>query len=59
MCETVPCTTYVKECVIEKVPYTVCKKVPYTVVKQVPYTVTRMVRETRHQAGAVHGHAAP
>jgi hypothetical protein len=46
VCETVPCTTYVKECVHERVPYTVCKKVPYTVTKQVPYTVTRMVRET-------------
>jgi hypothetical protein len=39
-------TTYVNECVHEKVPYTVCKKVPYTVTKQVPYTVTRHVRET-------------
>ena len=35
-----------KECICEKVPYTVCKKVPYTVVKQVPYTVCRMVQET-------------
>src|SRR5207253_206803 len=24
VCEQVPCTTYVKECVIEKIPYTVC-----------------------------------
>ncbi len=47
ICETVPCTTYVKECVCEKVPYTVCKKVPYTVIKKVPYTVTRMVHETQ------------
>src|SRR5262249_47925383 len=46
VCESVPCTTYVKECVHEKVPYTVCKKVPYTVQKQVPVTTTRMVRET-------------
>src|SRR5262249_15769616 len=27
VCEQVPCTTMVKECVVEKVPYTVCKKV--------------------------------
>src|SRR5262249_23294908 len=46
VCEQVPCTTYVKEQVCEKVPYTVCKKVPYTVVKKVPYTVTRNVTET-------------
>ena len=46
MCEQVPCTTYVTECVIEKVPYTVCKKVPHTVVKKVPYTVCKMVQET-------------
>ena len=30
VCETVPCTTYVKESVCEKIPYTVCKKVPHT-----------------------------
>jgi hypothetical protein len=47
VCEQVPCTTYVKECVHVKVPYTVCKKVPYTVVKQVPYTVCRVVKETQ------------
>src|SRR5262249_888123 len=46
VCEQVPCTTYVKEGVIEKGPYTVCKKVPYTVTKQVPCNVTRMVKET-------------
>src|SRR5262249_11543147 len=27
VCEQVPCTTYKKECVVEKVPYTVCKKI--------------------------------
>jgi hypothetical protein len=43
VCETVPCTTYVKECVHEKVPVTVCKKVPYTEVKKVPYTTKRSV----------------
>src|SRR5205823_12852863 len=43
VCETVPCTTYVKECVCERVPYTVCKKVPVTTVKKVPYTVKRYV----------------
>ena len=46
ICEQVPCTTYVKECVVEKVPVTVCKKVPFTIVKKVPCTVTRMVQET-------------
>src|SRR5262249_9011530 len=45
VCEQVPCTTYVKECVHCKVPYTVCRKVPYTVVKKVPVTCTRMVTE--------------
>src|SRR5262249_51678983 len=37
VCEQVPCTTYVTECVHEKVPYTVCKKIPCTTVKKVPY----------------------
>src|SRR5262249_43228024 len=46
VCEQVPCTTYVKETVVEKVPYTCVKKVPVTTVKKVPYTVTRYVRET-------------
>ena len=46
VCESVPCTTYVKECVHEKVPYTVCKKVPHTEIKKVPYCVTRNVQET-------------
>src|SRR5581483_7084500 len=46
VCEQVPCTTYVKETVCEKVPVTVCKKVPYTFTKQVPVTVVRNVRET-------------
>ena len=45
VCEQVPCTTYVKEKVCRKVPYTVCKKVPYTVVKKVPCTICRMVKE--------------
>src|SRR5207237_61482 len=40
VCEQVPCTTYVTECVVEKVPYTVCKKVPHTVVKKVPVALT-------------------
>ena len=43
VCETVPCTTYVKECVHEQVPVTVCKKVPYTETKKVPYTTKRSV----------------
>src|SRR5205085_5677787 len=46
VCEQVPCTTYVTECVVEKVPYTVCKKVPHTVVKKVPVTVCKTVHET-------------
>src|SRR5262249_46566188 len=46
VCEQVPCTTYVTECVVEKVPYTVCKKVPHTVVKKVPVTVCKSVPET-------------
>ena len=46
VCEQVPCTTYVKECQVEKVPYTVCKKIAHNCVKQVPYTVTRNVRST-------------
>src|SRR5262249_48950331 len=46
VCEQVPCTTTVKECVVERVPYTVCKKVPYTVVKKVPVTVCKMVPQT-------------
>src|SRR5262249_8892344 len=45
VCEQVPCTSYVRETVCEKVPYTVCKKVPYTAVKKVPCTVTRRVKE--------------
>jgi hypothetical protein len=46
VCETVPCTTYVKECVHEQVPYTVCKRVPHTETKQVPYTVCKTIPET-------------
>src|SRR5262249_19443326 len=46
VCETVPVTRCVKECVHDRVPYTVCKKVPHTCVKKVPYTVTKMVPET-------------
>src|SRR5260370_39854888 len=46
VCETVPVTKCVKECVHEKVPYTVCKKVPHTVCQKVPYTVSRRVAET-------------
>src|SRR5262249_36862431 len=45
VCEQVPCTTYVTECHVERVPYTVCKKVPHTCVKKVPYTVCRTVHE--------------
>jgi hypothetical protein len=45
-CEVVPCTRTIKECVHEKVPYTVCKKVPITTHKQVPYTVCTMTHET-------------
>jgi hypothetical protein len=43
VCEQVPCTTYVKRTICEKVPYTVTKKVPYTVVKKVPYETCRRV----------------
>jgi len=43
VCEQVPCTTYVREAVHEKVAVTVCKKVPYTEVKKVPYTTKRTV----------------
>src|SRR5206468_888667 len=43
VCEQVPCTTYVREAVHEKVPVTVCKKVPYTEVTKVPYTTKRSV----------------
>src|SRR5260370_12682198 len=46
VCEQVPCTTYVRKCHVEQVPYTVYKKVPHTVAKQVPVTETRYVRET-------------
>ena len=46
VCEQVPCTTYVRKCHIEQVPYTVCRKVPHTVTKEVPVTETRYVRET-------------
>src|SRR5205814_6414804 len=42
-CAQVPCTKWVKETVVEKIPYTVCKKVPCTTVQQVPCTTTRNV----------------
>src|SRR5207237_164028 len=45
VCEQVPCTTYVRETHVEKVPYTVTKKVPYTYTKTVPVKVVRTVRE--------------
>src|SRR5262249_53276789 len=46
VCEQVPCTSTVRECVKECVPVTVCKKVPCgQVTKQVPVCTTRMVRE--------------
>jgi hypothetical protein len=44
VCEQVPCTRYVKECVVEKVPYTVCKRVAVNTVKKVPYTICKMVQ---------------
>jgi len=46
VCEQVTCKSYVRECVREKVPVTVCKKVPVCTVKKVPYTVCKVVPET-------------
>ncbi|MCY2948287.1 MAG: hypothetical protein NTZ71_08945 [Planctomycetota bacterium] len=46
ICCEVPVTKNVKECIVEKVPYTVCKKVPVTVCKQVPVKVSKVVCET-------------
>jgi hypothetical protein len=46
ICCEVPVTKIVKECVVDKVPYTVCKKVPVTVCKQVPVKVCKVVCET-------------
>jgi hypothetical protein len=45
VCEQVPCTRWVNECVTEKVPVTVCKRVPVQTVRKVPVTTCKMVRE--------------